>query len=89
MAHLLYICGMYMVIDSRGYGVIFPLQGWKLCCSNLDQSYNPLPVPPFLMMMLGAGIFAVGFHVWHSNRFVMFVIAAIIVCIGEMFYFPN
>jgi len=42
------------------------------------------------MMMLGAGIFAVGVFMYGIvTGFVMFVIAAIIVCIGEMFYFPT
>jgi MFS family permease len=46
--------------------------------------------PPFLMMMLATTIFAVGVFMYGVvSGFVMFVIAAIIVCVGEMIYFPT
>jgi MFS family permease len=42
------------------------------------------------MMMVGAGVFAVGMFLYGIvSGFILFVIAAMIVCLGEMFYFPT
>jgi MFS family permease len=46
--------------------------------------------PPFLTMAIGAVVFAVGVFLYGIvTGFVMFVLAAIVVCFGEMVYFPT
>jgi MFS family permease len=77
-------------IDSRGYGIILSITGLEVVLLQFWISRMIRHRPPFLMMMLGAGIFAVGVFLYGMvSGFIMFVIAAIIVCIGEMFYFPT
>jgi MFS family permease len=45
--------------------------------------------PPFLMLASGAGLFAIGIVMYGlMTGFWMFALAAVIVCVGEMFYFP-
>ncbi|RPJ24549.1 MAG: MFS transporter [Chloroflexi bacterium] len=77
-------------IDSKGYGVILSITGLEVVLFQFWISRLIRYRPPFLMMMLGAGIFAVGIFLYGIvSGFVMFVIAAMIVCVGEMFYFPT
>lgn len=77
-------------IDSRGYGTILSITGLEVVLFQFWISRRIRHRPPFLMMMVGAAIFAVGVFLYGIvSGFVMFVIAAIIVCIGEMFYFPT
>jgi MFS family permease len=77
-------------IDSRGYGMILSITGLEVVLFQFWISRRIRHRPPFLMMMLGAGIFAIGIFMYGIvSGFVMFVIAAIIVCIGEMVYFPT
>ncbi len=77
-------------IDSRGYGIILSITGLEVVLFQFWISRVIRHRPPFLMMMVGAGIFAVGVFMYGIvSGFVMFVIAAVIVCIGEMFYFPT
>jgi len=77
-------------IGSRGYGVILSITGLEVVLFQFWISRMIRHRPPFLMMMLGAAIFAVGMFMYGIvSGFVMFVIAAAIVCIGEMFYFPT
>jgi MFS family permease len=77
-------------IDSKGYGVILSITGLEVVLLQFWISRMIRYRPPFLMMTLGAGIFAVGVFMYGMvTGFVMFVIAAIIVCFGEMFYFPT
>ena len=77
-------------IDSKGYGVILSITGLEVVLFQFWISRMIRYRPPFLMMTLGAGIFAVGIFMYGMvTGFVMFVIAAFIVCIGEMFYFPT
>jgi MFS family permease len=77
-------------IDSRGYGIILSITGLEVVIFQFWISRMIRHRPPFLMMMLGAGIFAIGMFMYGIvSGFVMFVIAAVIVCIGEMFYFPT
>jgi MFS family permease len=76
--------------DSRGYGIILSITGLEVVLFQFWISRRIRHRPPFLMMMVGAAIFAVGVFLYGIvSGFVMFVIAAIIVCIGEMFYFPT
>lgn len=77
-------------ISSQGYGIILSITGLEVVLFQFWISRRIRQRPPFLMMMLGAGTFAVGIFMYGVvTGFVMFVIAAIIVCIGEMFYFPT
>jgi predicted MFS family arabinose efflux permease len=77
-------------IDSRGYGIILSITGLEVVLFQFWISRMIRYRPPFLMMMLGAGIFAVGVFMYGIvSDFIMFVVAAIIVCIGEMLYFPT
>lgn len=77
-------------INSQGYGIILSITGLEVVLFQFWISRRIRQRPPFLMMMLGAGIFAIGMFMYGvASGFVMFVIAAIIVCIGEMFYFPT
>ncbi len=77
-------------IDSKGYGLILSITGLEVVLFQFWVSRMIRHRPPFLMMMLAAGIFAVGIFMYGIvSGFIMFVIAAIIVCIGEMIYFPT
>lgn len=77
-------------ISSQGYGIILSITGLEVVLFQFWISRRIRHRPPFLMMMLGAGIFALGVFMYGVvHGFVMFVIAAVIVCIGEMFYFPT
>ena len=77
-------------IDSRGYGIILSITGLEVVLFQFWISRRIRHRPPFLMMMVGTGIFAIGVFLYGIvSGFVMFVIAAIIVCIGEMFFFPT
>lgn len=77
-------------IDSKGYGVILSITGLEVVLFQFWISRMIRYRPPFAMMTLGAGIFAVGIFMYGMvSGFVMFTIAAIIVCVGEMFYFPT
>src|SRR5215216_7306683 len=77
-------------IDSRGYGILLSITGLEVVLFQFWISRRIRHRPPFLMMMVGAVIFAIGVFLYGIvSGFVMLVIAAIIVCIGEMFYFPT
>jgi MFS family permease len=77
-------------ISSRGYGIILSITGLEVVLFQFWISRHIRYRPPFLMMMVGAAIFALGIFLYGIvSGFVMFMIAAIIVCIGEMFYFPT
>jgi predicted MFS family arabinose efflux permease len=77
-------------INSRGYGIILAITGLEVVLFQFWISRRIRHHPPFLMLMVGAAIFALGVFLYGMvSGFVMFLIAAIIVCIGEMFYFPT
>jgi predicted MFS family arabinose efflux permease len=77
-------------IDSKGYGVILSITGLEVVLFQFWISRLIRHRRPFLMMMLGAFIFAVGVFMYGVvTGFVMFAVAAVIVCIGEMLYFPT
>jgi len=77
-------------IDSKGYGVILSITGLEVVLLQFWISRIIRYRPPFLMMTVGAGIFAVGVFMYGMvTGFLMFVIAAVVVCFGEMFYFPT
>jgi MFS family permease len=77
-------------IDSKGYGLILSITGLEVVIFQFWISRMIKHRPPFLMMMVGAGVFAVGMFLYGIvSGFILFVIAAMIVCLGEMFYFPT
>jgi MFS family permease len=77
-------------IDAKGYGLILSITGLEVVLLQFWISRLIRHRPPFLMMMVGAVIFAVGIFMYGLvSGFVMFVVAAVIVCVGEMFYFPT
>ncbi len=77
-------------IGGKGYGVILSITGLEVVLFQFWISRLIRQRPPFLVMMLGAAIFAVGVFLYGIvSGIVMFAIAAIIVCVGEMFYFPT
>ncbi len=77
-------------ISPKGYGFLLAITGLEVVVFQFWISLLIRHRPPFLMMMLGAVIFALGVFMYGIvSGFVMFVIAAVIVCIGEMFYFPT
>ena len=77
-------------IDSQGYGIILSITGLQVVLFQFWISRRIRHRPPFLMMALGAVIFAAGMFLYGIvTGFVLFVLAAIIVCFGEMVYFPT
>lgn len=77
-------------IDSRGYGLILSITGLEVILLQFWISRIIRSRPPFLMMVTGTVIFAVGVFLYGIvSGFLLFVVAAVIVCIGEMFYFPT
>ena len=77
-------------IDSKGYGLILSITGIEVVLFQFWISRMIRHRPPFLIMTLGAGIFAAGMVMYGMvSGFIMFTIAAVIVCLGEMFYFPT
>ena len=77
-------------IDTKGYGVILSVTGLEVVLLQFWISRMIRSRPPFLMMMVGTGIFAIGMFMYGIvSGFAMFLLAAIIVCIGEMLYFPT
>lgn len=77
-------------IDSRGYGIMLSITGLQVVLFQFWISRRIRHRPPFLIMALGAVIFAAGVFLYGVvTGFVMFVLAAIIVCFGEMVYFPT
>ena len=77
-------------IDSRGYGTILSITGLEVVLFQFWISRRIRHRSPFLMIMLGAGIFAIGMFLYGIvSGFFLFVISAMIVCLGEMIYFPT
>src|SRR5215216_58952 len=77
-------------IDSKGYGLILSITGLEVVLFQFWVSRIIRHRPPFLMMMLAAVIFAAGIFLYGIvHGFPLFVLAAMIVCVGEMIYFPT
>lgn len=77
-------------IDSRGYGIMLSVTGVEVVLLQFWISRKIRRYPPFLMMMLGASVFAAGVFMYGMvTSFMMFIVAAVIVCVGEMLYFPT
>jgi len=76
-------------IDSQGYGTILSVTGAEVVLLQFWISRKIRAAPPFLMLSLGIALFALGFLMFgFVEGFWMFMLAALIICLGEMFYFP-
>ena len=77
-------------IDSQGFGVILSITGLQVVLFQFLISRIIRRRPAFLMMAVSAFIFAIGFFMYGIvSNFMMFTVAAVIVCLGEMFFFPT
>ena len=77
-------------IDSKGYGLILSITGLEVVLFQFWISRTIRRYAPFLIMMLGTTFFAIGIIMYGLvSSFSMFMVAAIIVCIGEMLFFPT
>ena len=77
-------------IGSRSYGVMLSIEGLQVVLFQIWISRTIRKYPPFLMMTLGTLFFMVGFTMMgFVNRFEFFLLAAMIVTIGEMIMFPT
>jgi MFS family permease len=77
-------------IGSQGYGLILSMTGLEVVLLQFWISRRIRSRPPFLMMAIGASIFSIGMFMYGIvTGFLMFVIAAVVVCLGEMIYFPT
>jgi MFS family permease len=77
-------------IDSKGYGAILSTTGLEVVVLQFWISRSIRRRPAFLMMAFSAFIFAIGFFMYGIvSSFILFTVAAVIVCLGEMFFFPT
>ena len=77
-------------IDSKGYGLILSITGLEVVLFQFWISRTIRRHAPFLIMTLSTIFFAIGVFMYGLvSSFAMFVVAAIIVCIGEMLFFPT
>jgi MFS family permease len=77
-------------IDSQGYGAILSITGLEVVFFQFWISRTINRRPAFLMMALSTLIFAIGFFMYGVvSSFIFFAIAAVIVCVGEMLFFPT
>jgi predicted MFS family arabinose efflux permease len=77
-------------IGSKSYGVMLSITGLEVVLLQIWISRTIRKYPPFLMMMLGALFFMVGFAmIGFVKGFTFFLLAVIIATIGEMILFPT
>jgi MFS family permease len=77
-------------ISSKSYGLMLSISGLEVVLFQIWISRTIRKYPPFLMMVLGALVFMVGFTMIGVVRgFEFFVLAVIIITIGEMILFPT
>ncbi len=77
-------------IDSQGYGAILSITGLEVVFFQFWISRTINRRPAFLMMALSTLIFAIGFFMYGVvSSFIFFATAAVIVCLGEMLFFPT
>ena len=77
-------------IDSKGYGAILSITGLEVVVFQFWISRTIRRRPAFLTMTLAAIVFAIGFFMYGIvSSFILFTIAAVIVCAGEMLFFPT
>ena len=77
-------------IGSKSYGLMLSITGLEVVLLQIWISRTIRKYPPFLMMMLGALFFMVGFAMIGFVRgFEFFLLAVIIATVGEMVMFPT
>ena len=77
-------------IGSKSYGVMLSITGLEVVVCQLLISRTIRKYPPFLMMMLAALFFMVGFTmIGFVKGFMFFLLAVMIATIGEMILFPT
>jgi MFS family permease len=77
-------------ISSKSYGLILAMEGLEVVLFQIWISRAIRKYPPFLMMLLGALFFMVGFAmIGFVSSLGFFILAAIIITIGEMIMFPT
>ena len=77
-------------IGSKSYGLMLSVTGLEVVLFQIWISRIIRKYPPFLMMVLGALFFMVGFAMIGFVRgFVFFLLAVVIATVGEMVMFPT
>jgi MFS family permease len=77
-------------INSRSYGVMLSITGLEVVLFQFWISRTIRKYSPFLMMMLSAVFFMIGFGMINFvDSFVLFVVVVTIITIGEMLFFPT
>ncbi len=77
-------------IDSRNYGVMLSIAGLEVVIFQFWISRTIRKYDPFLMMMLGALFLMAGFGMIGFVRgFALFLVAVIVITVGEMIFFPT
>jgi predicted MFS family arabinose efflux permease len=77
-------------ISSKSYGLMLSITGLEVVLFQIWISRTIRKYPPFIMMMLGALFFMVGFAMIGLVRdFAFFLLAVIIATVGEMILFPT
>lgn len=76
-------------IDSKGFGLILSATALEVVLFQFWISRVLRRQPPFLTMVWGTVIYAIGFFMYGLvYGFPLFLLAALIVCLGEMLFFP-
>jgi MFS family permease len=77
-------------ISSKSYGLMLSISGLEVVLFQIWISRRIRKYPPFLMMVLGALFFMTGFvMIGVVGGFPFFVLAVIIITVGEMVMFPT
>jgi MFS family permease len=77
-------------IGPKSYGVMLSVAGLEVVLFQIWISRTIRKYPPFLMMMLGALFFMVGFGMFGIVKgFTFFLLAMILATVGEMILFPT
>jgi predicted MFS family arabinose efflux permease len=77
-------------IDSQGFGAILSITGLEVVVFQFWISRTIRRRPAFLIMTLSTFIFAIGFFMYGMvSSFILFAFTAVIVCLGEMLFFPT
>jgi MFS family permease len=76
-------------ISSQNYGVMLSVAGLEVVLFQIWISRTIKKYPPFLVMMFGTLFFVIGFlMIGYVQSFVLFLLAIVVITIGEMITFP-
>ena len=77
-------------IGSKSYGIMLSVTGLEVVLFQIWISRTIRKFPPFLIMMLGALFFMIGFSmIGFVQGFEFFLLAVVIATVGEMVMFPT